>query len=89
LLNSTSTLTTAHTNRIVRKNNTTAYTYTIPSALGRDGDAITVNNSGTAGNITIAGSGVTLYKGGVAGSITVAPHTSITLLRESSAIWSA
>lgn len=42
------------------KSNTTAYTYTVNAATHVAGDVLTVVNSGSAGNVTIAGSGVTL-----------------------------
>lgn len=87
--NATGNLTTTVLNRIVKKTNTTAYSYTIPSALGSDDDTITVLNAGSAGDITVVGSGVTLYRSGTAGSVTVPPYSSVTFVRVSSTIWVA
>jgi hypothetical protein len=42
------------------KNNTTAYTFTVPAATFAAGDVVTVLNSGSAGAVTLTGSGVTL-----------------------------
>ena len=42
------------------KSDTSAYTFTVNAATHAAGDVITVVNSGSAGNVTIAGSGVTL-----------------------------
>lgn len=42
------------------KSDTNAYTYTAASAIHAAGDVLTVMNSGSAGAVTIAGSGVTL-----------------------------
>lgn len=87
--NATTTIGTTHLNCIIKKTNTTAYTYTIPSALGSDDDTVTVVNAGSAGDITVAGSGVTLYSGGTAGSVTVGPYSTRTFVRISSTIWVA
>lgn len=42
------------------KSDASAYTFTVNSATHAAGDVLTVVNSGSAGNVTIAGSGVTL-----------------------------
>jgi hypothetical protein len=42
------------------KSNATAYTFTVPSATFAAGDVVTVLNSGSAGAVTLTGSGVTL-----------------------------
>ncbi len=88
--NATGNLTTTVLNRIVKKTNTTAYTYNIPASLGADDDTITVVNAGSAGDITVAGTGgVTLYSGGVSGSVTVPAYSTRTFVRVSSTIWVA
>jgi hypothetical protein len=80
--NATTTLDSTHINKVVEKTNTTAYTYTISPSLGVQGDVITIINSGTAGDITVArGTGVALYRATTDGSITVAPGTMATLYR--------
>jgi hypothetical protein len=59
----------------IAKTNTSSYTYTIPSATFSGGDVIVVRNNGSAGDITIAGSGVTVQLAGstTTGNRTVAP----------------
>lgn len=80
--NAATTLDATHLGKVVEKTNTTAYTYTISPSLGAQGDVITIINSGTAGDITVArGTGVALYRATVDGSITVAPGTMATLYR--------
>lgn len=62
--------------RCIRKTSTATPTYTALAAAGHEADdVITVQNLGSSGNITIAGSGVTLQLAGSAttGSRTVAP----------------
>jgi hypothetical protein len=61
--------------RSIVKTNTSAYTYTIPSSTFSGGHVIVVRNNGSAGNITIAGSGVTVQLAGstTTGNRTVAP----------------
>lgn len=44
----------------IAKTNTSSYTYTVNSGTFSAGDVIVVRNNGSAGNITIAGSGVTV-----------------------------
>ena len=84
--NAATTLSATHLNGVVEKSNTTAYTYTIAPSLGAQGDAITIVNSGTAGNITLArGTGVALYRNGVDGNLTVAPGTMVTIYRSATA----
>lgn len=70
-----------YNNQVVEKTNTTAYTYTVVnSGVDVQGDVITVVNSGTAGNITIArGAGVAIYKDGVNADVTVEPLTLVNL----------
>lgn len=48
----------------IAKTNTSSYTYTINSGTFAAGDVIVVRNNGSAGNITIAGSGVTVQLAG-------------------------
>lgn len=86
--NANTTFSTTHLNCIVKKNNTTAYTYTIPSALGTDDDTITVFNAGSSNDITVVGSSVTLYENGlIVSNVIVKPYTSVTFLRAASGIW--
>jgi hypothetical protein len=77
--NATTTLSATHLNGAIEKSNTTAYTYTLPSGLGANGDAITIINSGTAGDITVTRSGTALYKNGLNGDITVTPGTIVNI----------
>lgn len=68
------------------KTTTAAYTYTVPASVFTAGDALTIRNSGTAGNITIAqGAGFTLGLGGTTttGSRTLAPGGLCTILFDS------
>lgn len=72
-------------NCINEKNNNTAYTWTIPAGLGTPGDIITVLNTGSSGNVTVAaGSGVTMYRSGSSvSSVVVGPGHCINFLRTS------
>lgn len=80
--NATTTLGSTHLNKVVEKSNTTAYTYTIAPGLGVQGDVITIINSGTAGDVTVArGSGVALYRNGTDANLTVSPGSMVTLYR--------
>lgn len=80
--NAATTLASTDLNSVVEKSNNTAYTYTIAPSLGTVRDAITIVNSGTAGNITIArGTGVTLYRNGVNANIVVGPGSMVTIYR--------
>lgn len=54
------------------KNDTTAYTYTIPDGLA-DGTIITIANLGSAGNITVSMSGSEVLR--LAGSTTTGSRT--------------
>lgn len=84
--NATTTLDNIYVNTVVEKSNTTAYTYTLAAGAGTQGDVITVLNSGTAGNITVArAGGVALYKGTSNADLTVTPGTSINLYRSATA----
>lgn len=77
--------------RCVLKNNTTAYTWTIPLESGvnfPNGTAITVCNDGTAGAVTISPTGgVTLLDGPATGSVTLAVNSSRTLLKIGTNRW--
>lgn len=46
------------------KTNTSGIIYTVPSGTFSAGDIVLIRNNGSAGNITVAGSGVTLQLGG-------------------------
>lgn len=84
--NAATTLDATHINKVVEKTNGTAYTYTISASLGAQGDVITIINSGTTGDITVArGTGVALYRGTTDQNITVAPGTMATLYRTGTA----
>lgn len=63
------------------KTDASAYTWTVNSATHTAGDVITVINGGSAGNITLTGSGVTLQLSGstTTGNRTVAPGGVATL----------
>lgn len=62
-----------------RKANTSAYTYTVPSLSA--GTVLTVINVGSAGDVTLTGSGVTLQLSGTTttGNRTVAPGGVVTI----------
>lgn len=84
--NAATTLNTSHLNGAVEKSNNSSYSYTIASGLGTQGDAITIVNSGTAGNITITrAAGVALYRNGVDANITVGPGSIVTIYRSATA----
>lgn len=69
-------------NGIIEKTDTSAVTYTIPSGLGAAGDIITIINSGSSGNITVArASGVSLYRNGTNANITVQPGNMVSIVR--------
>lgn len=79
--NANYTFTTDDFNGAVEKTNNSSYTYTLNN-IGSQAQAITIVNSGTAGNITIArGSGVALYRNGVNANITVGPGSMVTIYR--------
>lgn len=80
--NAATTLASGHLNGVVEKSNTSAYTYTLAASLGTQGDAITIVNSGTAGDVTInRDTGVSLYRAGVNANVTVGPGSMVTLYR--------
>lgn len=81
IANATTTLTTTHINGVVEKSNTTAYTYTLPAGLGTNGDAITIINSGTAGDITVTRNGTALYKSGLNADVIVTPGSIVNIYR--------
>jgi len=59
------TLAASDVGKIIFKNNTTAYTYTVPASVFSAGDMVSICNDGTSGNISIAqGSGMTLRLSG-------------------------
>lgn len=58
--NATYSFVAADSGRARVKSDTSAYTFTVNAATHAAGDVLTVVNSGSAGNVTIAGSGVTL-----------------------------
>ena len=83
LSNAAKTLAAADTGKGYYKNNTTAYTYTIPDGLP-DGTVFTIANCGSAGNITIAMSGTEVLRLAgttTTGSRTVAPYGEATVHR--------
>lgn len=83
LSNAALTLSASHAGKCVYKNNTTAYTYSIPDGLP-DGTVFTFANMGSAGNITIAmtGSEVLRLAGTTTtGSRTLAPYSEATVHR--------
>ena len=77
--------------RCVQKNNTTAYTWTIPlesTTNFPNGAAITVVNDGGSANITITPAvGVTLLDGATSGSFSLQPNTTRTLLKVGTNRW--
>ena len=84
--NAATTLDATHINKVVEKGNNTAYTYTISPDLGVQGDVITIINSGTAGDVTIArGTGVALYRNGTDANLTVSPGSMVTIYRTATA----
>ncbi|MFN7829821.1 MAG: hypothetical protein ACK5NX_01325 [Armatimonadota bacterium] len=88
--NATYTFALADRGRQVQKNNSTAYTWTIPPQVdvAWTDAAITVANDGSAGAVTIApGAGVTLLEGAVSGSFTLQPAQVRTLLRMATNRW--
>lgn len=83
LSNAALTLSADYDGEAVYKNNTTAYTYSIPDGLA-DGTVFTFANCGSAGNITIAMSGsevLRLAGTTTTGSRTVAPYGEATVHR--------
>ena len=83
LSNAAKTLAAADTGKGYYKNNTTAYTYTIPDGLP-DGTVFTFANVGSSGNITIAMSGAEVLRLAgttTTGSRTVAPYGEATVHR--------
>lgn len=89
--NSSGNLTSSHLNSIVEKTNNSSYTYTLTSSLGDPGDIITLVNSGTGGNMTIAaGSGTTLWRNGSSGNIVVGPGSMVSVVKtNASGRWQA
>lgn len=75
----------------VIKTNTTAYTWTVPpnsSVAFPIGDAISVVNDGSSGNVTIAqGAGVTIVDGATTGAYTLLPNSGRTLLKIGNDRW--
>lgn len=67
------------------KSDASAYTFTVNSATHAAGDVITVVNSGSSGNVTIAGSGVTLQLSGstATGNRTIVPGGVCTIFFDS------
>lgn len=64
------------------KTGASAYTWTVPSGVFAAGDVLTVLNSGTSGNLTLApGAGMTLWLAGAGtnGARTVAPTGLVTV----------
>lgn len=83
LSNGALTLSSAYDGECVYKNNTTAYTYSIPDGLA-DGTIFTFANCGSAGNLTIAMSGTEVLRLAgttTTGSRTVAPYGEATVHR--------
>lgn len=83
LSNAALTLSSAYDGECVYKNNTTAYTYSIPDGLP-DGTIFTFANCGSAGNLTIAMSGTEVLRLSgttTTGSRTVAPYGEATVHR--------
>lgn len=86
IANAATTLSATHLNGVIEKSDTSAYTYTIAPSLGAHGDSITIVNSGTAGNITLArGAGVALYQNGVDADITIGPGSMLKIYRSATA----
>lgn len=75
----------ADMNTVIEKNATGAMTLTLGSGLGQVRDAVSVVNSSTSGNLTIARSGTVLYQNGVDANIAVAPGSSVTIIRSNTA----
>lgn len=77
--------------RGVIKNNTTAYTWTLPlesSVAFPDGTAITIVNDGSAGNVTISpAGGVTLIDGTTSGTFTLVANNARTLYKVGTNRW--
>lgn len=86
LRNSTTAFTAADIGKVIYKNNTTAYTWTLYS--GTAGDSIMVKNFGSSGNITIARGGFALHDGtGASADFTLLPGQSRLLVCESPGVW--
>lgn len=81
IANAATTLSATHLNAVIEKSDTAAYTYTLPSGLGSNGDAITIVNSGSSGTLTITRSGTGLFKDGVDGDIVLEPSSMVTIYR--------
>ena len=83
LSNAALALSAAYDGECVYKNNTTAYTYTIPDGLP-DGTVFTIANCGSAGNITLSMSGTEVLRlAGTTstGARTIAPYGEATVHR--------
>lgn len=77
LQNAAYTLAASDVGKTIYKNNTSAYTYTVPASVFAAGDMVTIINDSSSGNISLAqGSGLTLRLGGstATGTRTVQPR---------------
>lgn len=77
LQNAAYTLAASDVGKTIYKNNTSAYTYTVPASVFAAGDMVTIVNDSSSGNISLAqGSGLTLRLGGstATGTRTVQPR---------------
>lgn len=82
LKNSAYTLVVGDVGKLIYKNNTTAYTYTVPASVFSAGDMVSICNDGSSGNISIAqGSGMTLRLSGTTstGTRTLLPQGMATI----------
>lgn len=87
--NATSTLLDSDIGQMIVKDNTTAYTWTIPpdatftsypTLAELQGHTIAIVNDGTAGNVTLSrGSGVSLFNGTSNANLTIGPGQSIVI----------
>lgn len=82
LQNAAYTLAASDVGKLLFKNNTTAYTYTVPASVFSAGDMVSICNDGASGNISIAqGSGMTLRLSGTTstGTRTLLPRGMATI----------
>lgn len=87
--NATYTLVAADDGRAVVKNNTTAYTWTIPPEATYDfpdGTCIMLVNDGSSGNVTVArGTSVALLNGTSDANLTLGPGQAVTIWKTATA----
>lgn len=88
LRNSSTALSSSDRGKVIYKDNTTAYSWSLGTGVGTAGMAITILNAGTAGNVTITRSSVSLTDDtGTNADFVLEPNKSRTLYCISSTVW--